>query len=120
MSKTIGANTYTNEQITKGLRVHMIDNKLSKYSLFSPMTWQGVLKRIKDDEELSQKVNSIVSEHNALWEKMGIEALENGDESFNVPLFKMYAGSKQPFQTYGDLEIGKRISDLEESVRNGN
>ncbi len=116
-TKPVGSNTYTDKQILDGLRVHMIDNKLSKYSLFSPMTWQGVLKRIKADEELSQKVNTIVNEHNALWEKMGIKALEEGDESFNVPLFKMYAGSKKSFQSYEVNELDERLLALEEGAK---
>ena len=108
------ANTYTDEEILDGLRVHMIDNKLSKYSFFKPMTWQGVLKRIDKDEELKRKVKSIEAEHNAIYEEMGLTALMNNDDKFNVPLFKMYAGAKKSFQTYETNELEERIEALED------
>ena len=107
--------TYTDKQILKGLEEHLIKNKCSKYSLHNPMTWQGVLKRIEKSEDLKDKVNSILARHDALWERIGIDALQSGDESFNVSLFKMYAMNKKPFQSYEVNELEKRLQELEDA-----
>ena len=108
------ANTYTEKQILDGLRVHMLDNLASKYSMFEPCTWQCVLKRMAKCKKLTNKVNTIVNEHNYLWEQMGIEALKSNDGDFNVPLFKMYASSKKSMQSYEVNELEERINKLEQ------
>lgn len=107
--------SYTEEEILAGLREHLIINKCSKYSLHNPITWQGVLKRMEKSEEFAIKVNTIVAEHNALWEQIGIDALLNNDEKFNVPLFKMYAGNKKSFQSYEVNELEQRLEILEDA-----
>ena len=109
--------TYTDQQILNGLRKHMLVNKLSKYSFFKPMTWEGVRKRMAKDALFRAKVEAIVNEHNAIWEQMGVKALLDGDEAFNVPLFKMYAGSKKSFQSYETNELEERIQAIEEQTK---
>lgn len=109
--------TYTEEQILEGLREHLIINKCSKYSLHNPITWNGVLKRMKKSKEFSNKVHSIVAEHEALWEQIGIDALMNNDDKFNVPLFKMYAGNKKSFQSYEVNELEERLKELENNAK---
>ena len=106
--------TFTDEQVLKPLRKHMVDNLHSKYSFHKPMTWQGVLKRMERDAEFAVKVNTIENEALEAWETLGITALRSNDENFNVNLFKMYAGSKKSFQSYETLELEERIIKLED------
>ena len=105
--------SYSDAQVLRGLKTHIVTNKLSKFTMHKPMTWQGIVKRMKNDEEFADKVQHIVNEAEAVWEKMGIEALESGDETFNVTLFKMYAGTKRAFQSYETNELEERIERLE-------
>lgn len=107
-------NSYTDAQILKGLRKHIVTGKMSKYTLYKPMTWQGVLKRMEKSPDLAAKVHSIVAEADAIWEQIGITALESGDQNFNVALFKMYVTPKKAFQSYEVNELDERIQRLED------
>lgn len=106
-------NTYSDKVILTRLRKHMVDNMLSKYSMSKP-TWQAIVKRMKDNPEFTAKVQTIEAEHLKAWEELGLTALKNNDENFNVPLFKMYATSKKSFQNYDTLELEARIERLED------
>ncbi len=114
MARTKGANTYTDKEVLNGLRKHCVDEMKSKYSLHDPCTWQAIVKRInKGSKIFINKVQTILAEADARWEQLGIDALQNGDGSFNVSLFKMYASSKKPFQSYETNELEERIERLE-------
>ena len=109
-------NSYTDSQILRGLKTHVVNKMLSKYTLYKPMTWQGVLKRMEKSPDFAAKVNTITAEADALWDAMGIKALTERDEAFNVPLFKMYAGSKKSFQTFEVLELTAKVEALEAAL----
>jgi hypothetical protein len=79
------------------------------------MSYQAVIKRMKSSPEFKNKVETIQNEALMKWEQIGIEALMTKDDSFNVPLFKMYASSKRSFQTYDALEVEKRLEALEDA-----
>ena len=105
---------YSNKEILDRMRVHLIDNFGSVYSMHSP-TWVGIKKRMAKDEELNELVSNIVAEALYAWEKMGIAALLSGDDTFNVALFKHYTMNKASFIDHKALELEERIEQLEES-----
>ena len=107
---------YTEKQILTRLRKHLIDNMGSVWTMHKP-TWQGVQKRITSDADFEEKVRDLVAEANHKWEKMGITALVNNDEAFNVQLYKHFTANKKAFLSYETLELDERISKLEEYTK---
>ncbi len=105
---------YTDDEILDKLRVHLIDNLGSVWTMHKP-TWEGVKKRINHNEEFGSLVGDIVAEANYTWEKMGITALLASDEGFNVSLFKHYTMNKKAFLSHEVLELDERLKALEES-----
>ncbi len=106
---------YTDKQILDRLREHCIDNLGSVHSMHKP-SWNGVQKRMKQDEEFSLLVMDLVAEAVHEWEKMGIAALTGNDENFNVQLFKHFTMNKKPFLTHETLEVEKRLNVIESEL----
>ena len=112
MSRTLGANNYTDEEIVDSLRDHMVNKLLSKYAMSKP-TWRAIAKRMVKDDVFEDKVHTIEAEALAKWEKVGLKALMTNDAGFNTQLFKMYVGSKKSFIDHTSIELEERIAGLE-------
>jgi hypothetical protein len=106
---------FSDEEMLSRLREHMVDNLLSFWTVSKPSA-QAVLKRIKNDPDFAEQVRNLRAEADAKWEDMGITALLEGDNSFNVSLFKMFVGNKKPFLPHETLELSDRIEALEERL----
>jgi len=107
---------YTDKEILDNMTAHMVEGMKSKWSMSKP-TYNGILKRMKKDDDFAQKVHSIEAEALAKWEQLGLDALLSGNETFNVQLFKMYAGNKKPFIDHATIEIEERLTELENEKR---
>jgi hypothetical protein len=101
---------YTDEQILKNIKEHLVEKKLSKYSMHKPV-WQTVLQRMEKDSDFKAKVKTLEAQALAEWEQFGLDGFS--DKDFNVGLFKMYAGSKKSFQSYEVNELENRLEKLE-------
>ena len=107
-------NQYTDEQILKNIKEHLVKKRLSKHSMFNPV-WQTVMKRMDKDLEFKYKVNTLEAMALAEWEQFGLEGFN--DKDFNVGLFKMYAGCKKSFLPYEVNELEDRLKQLEEQTK---
>ncbi len=105
---------YTDKQVLARLRLHLITNLGSVWTMHKP-TWNGVKKRMIDNPIFEEKVRGLVAEANYKWEKMGITALTTNDEGFNVQLYKHFTANKKAFLSYEVNELEDRIKQLEET-----
>ena len=110
---------YTDEHILSKLQSHLVDELCSKHTMSKP-TWQGVLKRMAKSEEFSDKVNNIVAEADKKWQLMGITALLENKENFNLGLYKYMTANKKAFLPHEVLELEARIEELEENAKLSN
>ena len=105
---------YTDEQILDRLREHLIDNLGSVWTMYKP-TWQGVTKRMKTNPDFEERVRGLVAEANHKWESIGITALINNDEKFNVQLYRHFTANKKAFLSHEVLELEDRLKELEDA-----
>ncbi len=104
---------YTEKQILKRLREHLIDNLGSVWTMHKP-TWQGVTKRMKSSPAFTEEVRDIVAKANHKWERMGIDALIENNDLFNVTLYKHFTQNKRAWLPYETLELEDRLVALEQ------
>jgi len=107
---------YTDEYILDRLKTHCVDEFGSVWTMSKP-TWQGIQKRMLKDEAFGEEVRDIVAEALFEWEKMGIKALRENDENFNVQLFKHYTMNKKPFLDNTTIDLEERLEKLEQSTK---
>ena len=105
--------TYSEEQILDRIKEHCIDNHMSKYTMAYP-TWQGVLKRLKENPEFEDKVNTLLALADQWWEKKGQEALH--DKDFNNVMYAKLTNSKPFTKDHAAVEVEERISRIEEEL----
>jgi len=103
---------YTEDEILDSLRVHCIDEHLSKYTKHKP-TWQAYLKRMKNDEEFTTKVNELLCEADQWFERQGLAALH--DKDFNNVMFAKLTNNKAFTRDHLDAEMLERIEALEDA-----
>ncbi len=94
--KQYGEVTYTTKTILKRLRIHMVDNMLSKHSMSKP-TFAGIQKRMDNgDTELEEGVKVIITEHYAEFEKLNIQAIR-GEVDVDSKMFRIATQNKRPY-----------------------
>ena len=111
-TKSKGDNQYSTEYILERLRMHMVDDKKSMYTMTKP-THYGILKRIKNgDKDLERGVREIEAEHFAVYEQRLIGAVFEGMELDTVA-FNIATRNKKPFLSYEVIELNERLEELE-------
>lgn len=109
----MGKKLYSDEDIIKKLRKHMINELGSYYTMHKPSE-QAISKRRKKDPAFNELVGDVINEANHKWHKMGLKALTTNDTDFNTALFKYYTMNKKPFIDHTTIELEERIAELEE------
>ena len=112
--KQHGDNHYSNKQIIRRLREHMIKNKKSLYSITKP-TRNTILDRVKKDEELRIALEEIEAEHFGLFEARLLESVFEG-----VPLdsvaFNIATRNKKAFLSHEVLVLDEKVEALEKAL----
>lgn len=105
---------YSEKQILDRLRIHLIDNMGSVWTMHKP-SWEGIKKRMAKDESFGDLVRDCICEANYYWEKMGIDALKGDNTDFNTGLYKHFTANKKSFLSHEVLELESRIQELEDA-----
>ena len=119
MARTKGAVNVSDKKILEGLHEHCVKDLKSKYTMYKPVTWRAIDKRMNGNEAFTDKVHTIMGEADAKWEQVGLKALMSDNKDFNTALYKMFVSSKRSFLSYQDGDLQERITKLEE-VNNDN
>jgi len=105
-------NQYTDAQLIKKLKDHVIDDHLSKYTIAYPV-WQTYLKRMEKDSEFKAKVNNLLAVAEQYFERLAIDNITNKD--FNTQLWTKLTCNKAFSKDHVAIDLEERIKELEDA-----
>jgi len=108
-------NQYTDAQLIKKLKDHVMDEHLSKYTMAYPV-WQTYVQRMGKDAEFKSKVHNLLAVSEQYFEKLAIENITNKD--FNTQLWTKLTCNKAFSKDHVAIDLEDRIQAIEDAQPN--